>query len=57
LAVLRGASAARVELLLSDLGFPGMDGYQLIRVIREELSLAAEVLPAIMRYDEWCKSD
>ena len=45
--VLRSRPSSEVELLLSDLGLPEMDGYQLIRVIREELGLTAKALPAI----------
>jgi PAS domain S-box-containing protein len=45
--VLRGSPSSEVELLLSDLGLPEMDGYQLIRVIREELGITAKALPAI----------
>jgi PAS domain S-box-containing protein len=45
--VLRGRALSQVDLLLSDLGLPQMDGYQLIRTIREQLNLTAERLPAI----------
>jgi signal transduction histidine kinase/DNA-binding response OmpR family regulator len=34
------------DVLLSDLGMPGMDGYDLIRRVRGELGLAEGVLPA-----------
>lgn len=37
----------RVDILLSDLGMPGMDGYRLIELVRTELSLNAEQLPAV----------
>lgn len=47
LKALQGHKSAPVALLLSDLGLPEMDGYQLIRTIRDELRLTAEMLPAI----------
>jgi PAS domain S-box-containing protein len=34
------------DLLLSDLGMPGMDGYALIRRVRQELGLSPQTLPA-----------
>jgi len=34
------------DLLLSDLSMPGMDGYELIRQVRENLGLSPQVLPA-----------
>lgn len=37
----------RFDILLSDLGMPGMDGYRLIELVRGELGLAAEQLPAV----------
>ena len=36
----------RFDVLLSDLGMPGMGGYELIRCIRQQLQLGPEVLPA-----------
>ncbi|RZL35707.1 MAG: response regulator [Rubrivivax sp.] len=35
------------NILLSDLGMPGMDGYALARRVRGELGLSAETLPAV----------
>ncbi|PTT85490.1 hypothetical protein DBR42_14345, partial [Pelomonas sp. HMWF004] len=35
------------DVLLSDLGMPGVDGYDLIRQVRGELGLSAAVLPAV----------
>ena len=43
LAILRKGG---IDALLSDLGMPGMDGYSLIRFIRQELGLASDRLPA-----------
>ena len=37
----------KFDLLISDLGLPGMDGYDLIGKIRNELNLSSETLPAI----------
>ena len=34
-------------LLLSDIGLPGLDGYELIRRVRGELRLSAQRLPAV----------
>ncbi|XHS77968.1 response regulator [Burkholderiaceae bacterium UC74_6] len=36
----------RFDVLLSDLGLPGMDGYELITKVRQELGFTAEQLPA-----------
>ncbi|MGI9245781.1 MAG: ATP-binding response regulator, partial [Steroidobacteraceae bacterium] len=35
------------DVLLSDIGMPGMDGYELIRRVRTELGLDAQRLPAV----------
>ncbi|RZJ02001.1 MAG: response regulator, partial [Rubrivivax sp.] len=39
--------AQRFDILLSDLGMPGLDGYGLIRCVRQEMKLDAETLPAL----------
>ncbi|HWH81382.1 MAG TPA: response regulator [Burkholderiaceae bacterium] len=39
-------SSEPFEVLLSDLGMPGMDGYALIRAVRADLRLTADLLPA-----------
>jgi signal transduction histidine kinase/DNA-binding response OmpR family regulator len=44
LALLRERS---FDVLLSDLGMPEMDGYDLMRQVRSDLALAPEVLPAV----------
>ena len=38
--------AGRIDILLSDLGMPGTDGYSLMRMIREQLSVPASRLPS-----------
>ncbi len=35
------------ELLLSDIGLPGMDGYELVQRVRGELQIMAQRMPAI----------
>lgn len=47
LAALALLAAHRFDILLSDLGMPGLDGYGLIRQVRGELGLDAQALPAI----------
>jgi PAS domain S-box-containing protein len=37
----------RFDVLLSDIGMPGMDGYGLVRTVRETLGISPEALPAI----------
>ena len=41
------ATPAAVQVLISDLGIPGMDGYQLIREVRSGLRLTSAELPAL----------
>jgi PAS domain S-box-containing protein len=38
---------ARPDILLSDIGMPGMDGYELIAQVRGGLALSAAALPAV----------
>jgi len=38
--------AERFDVLLSDLGMPGLDGYSLIQLVRTDLGLSAAQLPA-----------
>jgi CheY-like chemotaxis protein len=42
-----GPDGLRPQLLVSDIGMPDVDGYELMRRIRETLGLDASVLPAI----------
>jgi len=47
LALLDERGHERFDVMLTDIGMPGMDGYGLIRTIRENMGLDAGMLPAI----------
>jgi len=47
LALLDQRGHERFDAMLTDIGMPGMDGYGLIRTIRENMGLDASMLPAI----------
>lgn len=47
LAILSEGNNKHYDVMLTDIGMPGMDGYGLIRIIRENLNLSAEDLPVI----------
>jgi len=47
LALLDERGHERFDAMLTDIGMPGMDGYGLIRTIRENMGLDATALPAI----------
>lgn len=47
LALLDESGHERFDAMLTDIGMPGMDGYGLIRTIRENMGLDAMMLPAI----------
>lgn len=47
LRMIGGSDHARYDVVLSDIGMPGMDGYAMVRTIREDLGLPASVLPII----------
>jgi CheY-like chemotaxis protein len=44
---LRFLAHEHFDVLLSDLGMPGMDGYELVRLVRNQLGIAAEHMPAV----------
>jgi PAS domain S-box-containing protein len=44
---LRSIEAQMPDVLISDIGMPEMDGYQLMRRIRDELQLSPQRLPAV----------
>ena len=47
IALLRQGGHSNFDVLLTDIGMPGMDGYGLVRMIREQLGLTPQDLPAI----------
>lgn len=47
LELLDDGAHARFDVMLTDIGMPGMDGYGLIRTIRENMGLDAAALPAV----------
>lgn len=47
LAALKGEQGLSLTVLISDIGLPSIDGYELIRRVRNELKLSAERLPAV----------
>ena len=47
LAVLGQRSPESFDVLLTDIGMPGMDGYGLVRTLREDMGVDAGVLPAV----------
>lgn len=47
LALLDQRVHAKFDVMLADIGMPGMDGYGLIRTLREDLAVEPTVLPAI----------
>jgi PAS domain S-box-containing protein len=48
LEILRGRSVdALPQVLVSDIGMPGMDGYELLKAVRFDLGLGPERLPAV----------
>jgi two-component system CheB/CheR fusion protein len=51
-AALQTARAERPELVISDIGMPGMDGYELARQIRQAPELSAIVLVALTGYGQ-----
>jgi len=47
LALLDAQGKPRFDVLLTDIGMPGMDGYGLVRTLREDLAVDAATLPAV----------
>lgn len=47
LELLGEGSLQTFDVLVSDIGMPGMDGYGLVRTLRENMGITADVLPAV----------
>ena len=47
LALLADDPPLAFDVLVSDIGMPGMDGYALVRTLRENMGIGAEMLPAV----------
>lgn len=47
LALLAGSGHLQYQVMLTDIGMPGMDGYGLVRTLREDMAVAATDLPAV----------
>jgi PAS domain S-box-containing protein len=47
LALLDQGGHTGIDVLLTDIGMPGMDGYGLVRTLREDIGVEAEALPAV----------
>lgn len=47
LALLDQGGHAGIDVLLTDIGMPGMDGYGLVRTLREDIGVEAAELPAV----------
>ncbi len=47
LALLADSGHLQYQVMLTDIGMPGMDGYGLVRTLREDMAVAATDLPAV----------
>lgn len=47
LALLDAGGHTAIDVLLTDIGMPGMDGYGLVRTLREDIGVDAQALPAV----------